>query len=110
RILPLQIAVENERLDFKHKKKNRLHGMGAVLAGGAVYFLGYANENYVLFFLGLLILLIGSLLLMPHATEKAVRGALKVTGRRLGRLVHPALRNMLPQARRNALAVISISL
>lgn len=110
RILPLQIAVENERLDFKHKKKNRLHGMGAVLAGGAVYFLGYANENYVLFFLGLLILLIGSLLLMPHATEKAVRGALKVTGRRLGRLVHLTLRNMLPQARRNALAVISISL
>jgi|GEM_PF-728965 len=110
RILPLQIAVENERLDFKHKKKNRLHGMGAVLAGGAVYFLGYANENYVLFFLGLLILLIGSLLLMPHATEKAVRGALKVTGRRLGRLVHLTLKNMLPQARRNALAVISISL
>jgi len=110
RILPLQIAEENERLDFKHKKRHRLRGLGAALAGGAVYLFGYIEKNYVLFFLGLLILLIGTLLLMPHVIEKVIHGSLKVIGRRLGRLVYLTLKHMLPQVRRNAFAVISISL
>jgi putative ABC transport system permease protein len=80
------------------------------LTGGAVYFFGYVNENYVLLFPGMLILLIGSLLLMPHVIEKLIHGVLKVVGRRLGRLVYLTFKNMLPQVRRNAFAVISVSL
>lgn len=110
RILPQEIMEENERLDFKHKKKHKRRGWIVVLTGGAVYFFGYVNENYVLLFPGMLILLIGSLLLMPHVIEKLIHGVLKVVGRRLGRLVYLTFKNMLPQVRRNAFAVISVSL
>jgi len=110
RILPLEIAEENERLDFKHKKKHKLRGLGTALTGSALYLFGYIDENYVLFFPGLFILFIGSLLFMPYVIEKVIHGTLKVVGRRLGRHVYLTFKNMLPQVRRNAFAVISISL
>jgi putative ABC transport system permease protein len=110
KILPLKIAEENERLDFKQKKNQRLRGWGAASIGIVVYFVGYMNENYLMFFLGLLFLLIGCLLLMPYLVERVIQGSLKVIGRRLGQLVYLTFKNMLPQVRRNAFTVISISL
>ena len=110
RILPLKIAEENERLDFRHKKRHRLRGLGTALTGIVMYMFGYVNGNYAVLFPGLIILLIGSLLLMPHAVERAIQGTVKGIGLRLGRLVYLTLRHMLPQVKRNAFAVISIAL
>jgi len=109
-ILPREMMEENERLDFKHKTKHKRRGWIALLTGSIAYLFGYVNENYALLFPGLLILLAGCLLLMPRAVEKVIHGALKVIGRRIGRIVYLTFKNMLPQVRRNAFAVIPVSL
>ena len=110
RILPLQLAEANERLDFGGGKNRGRRGLTAAATGITMYLFGYVNDHYVLLFPGLLILLIGCLLLIPVAIERAIRGTWRIAGRRLGRLVRLTLKQMMPQARRNAFAIVSISL
>lgn len=110
RILPLQIAEENERLDFRRGKGRRLIGWGAALTGGGLYLFGYIEGKDYLLFPGMVLLLIGSLSLMPRAVEWVLRGSMRAGGRQFGRLTYLTLLHMLPQVRRNAFAIVSIAL
>lgn len=114
-ILPLKITEDNERLEFNHKKRKSRKGKWFVIVGISLYIVGYVfaidNEAaYVLVFAGIFLFFIGSLLLLPYVIEKLLTGFFRWIGRKLGRHVYLAIKNMLPQVRRNTFSIISVSL
>lgn len=110
KILPLKIAEENERLDFKHKKRNGRRGFILMVSSLVLYVWGYVYDRYVFIFAGIVFFFLASLFLLPHGIEKILNGVLKGSGRKLGQPIYLAIKNMLPQVKRNTFTIISIAL
>lgn len=114
KILPLKINEDNEHLNFKHKKGKSRIGKVSTTLGLILYIVGYvfamdSEGAYVIVFVGILLFFIGCLLLLPYVIEKILTGIFKLAGRKLGSNVYLAMKNMLPQVKRNTLSVMSIS-
>src|SRR5690606_8310451 len=107
KILPVKIAEENERLNFKHKNSRK--SMVLTALGLALYIFGFKYDYYFLIFVGIFSFLIGVLLFFPYLIEKLIKVMLKLLGQKIGRNAYLAVKNMLPQVRRNSFSVISIA-
>lgn len=110
RILPVKLAEDVERLDFKGGKKAGRTGRWALLSGIFLYAAGYVFEKYAVLLAGLLLAFIGSLLVVPAVVEMLLKGWHRRIGRRWGRYVYLAVKTMLPQTRKNAFSMLSVAL
>lgn len=111
RILPVKLAEDMERLDFRGRKgTKKWRGRLPSAVGLFLYVAGYAFEQYAVLLLGILLFLGGSLLLVPSVAEALLKRWHRRIGRKWGRHLYLAVSTMLPQIRKNAFSVLSVSL
>ncbi|WP_077302793.1 ABC transporter permease [Virgibacillus pantothenticus] len=114
KILPLKLIQENERQGFiLEKSRTRLIKVLSIIAGIFAligYVLSHKNEFFILFVLiGISLFLICLLFLLPNIITLCIKMMLPIIDKIFGKESFIAINNLLPQVRKNTLAIISIS-
>ncbi|WP_019635172.1 ABC transporter permease [Paenibacillus fonticola] len=114
-ILPLQVLQGNEKGDFSFTKARRKLGKFIMAAGiflliyGKILTASY-DSDALLVLLGILLFIIGVFVLFPLYLSALLTGLLPVIQRLLGRVSFVAIKNVIPQVRKNTFVILSLSI
>lgn len=112
KILPLKIIEENEKQDFILDRTRLTKVLSAI--AGTLLFIGYIlyhKSDFFIFFIliGISLFLISLIFLLPKIITSCIKIMLPIIGKIFGSESFIALNNLIPQVRKNTLAIISIS-
>jgi len=111
KILPLKIIQENEELDFKGKKNQKKIGQILIVAGILMMVFGtfFPKENIILFLSSSVLTLIGIFLIFPVYLPIVMTALLPFLHKLLGKESYIAIKNVIPQVRKNTFVILTIS-
>lgn len=114
RILPLKMMQSNEQADFSFSNMRRIFGRIIIFAG--LFFLLFgkvlasADSQVLLILLGLLFLILGVFILFPFYLSPLLIRLLPLIQRLFGKVSFVAVKNVIPQVRKNTFVILILSL
>lgn len=113
KVLPLKIMQDNEQNDFSHKRLRTGFGKGLLYSGIFLIIIGIISDSggsqALTFLLAALLLVFGMFKLFPVYLSPILIRLLPVMKILLGKVSYVAVKNLIPQVRKNTFVVLTIS-
>ncbi|MGY3312022.1 putative ABC transport system permease protein [Peribacillus simplex] len=114
KILPLKIIQQNEKIDFSYKKIRRNFGYGLFLISLLFICLGKVmpktqTTGVVCLLIAAVLLLIGIYMLFPIYISSILTSILPIIRLFSGNVSFVAIKNLIPQVRKNTFVILTIS-
>lgn len=109
RLLPILIMQQNENRDFGYKKIRKIIGFALLFIALLLICIGKAMMGVASVLLGAIILLISIYLLFPIYIGTILTWFLPVIKKTLGNVSYIAIKNLVPQVRKNTFVILTVS-
>ncbi|WP_158589644.1 MULTISPECIES: FtsX-like permease family protein [Clostridia] len=110
KILPMIVMQDNEMLDIPYRNVIKWTGILAIMFSMLLLLLGVLSNNMaMLTLLGMLFLLVGFYCFIPIYLSNILKMLLAMINRLFGRISYLAVKNLIPQVRKNIFIILSIS-
>ncbi|MDL0437535.1 MULTISPECIES: ABC transporter permease [unclassified Niallia] len=114
KLLPLKIMQENEKNDFSYRKTRRNIGFGLIFIALLLICIGKVmpkteGTGVLCIFIAALFLLSSIYLLFPVYLSAALIGVLPIIKKLFGNVSYIAIKNLVPQVRKNTFVMLTIS-
>ncbi|WML43911.1 FtsX-like permease family protein [Neobacillus sp. PS3-40] len=109
KILPIKILQSNEENDFSGKKFRKILGTSILIACLSLIVFGIANRVPLYILVAALLLVLGVFQLLPLLLPTILARISPLIGIVFGKQAYIAIRNMIPQVRRNTFVILTIS-
>lgn len=111
KILPMIVMKDNEKLDIPYRNAIKWTGILAIIFSALLLLLGVLSSNMVMLtLLGILFLLVGVYCLIPIYLSTILEMLIPMINRLFGRISYLAVKNLIPQVRKNIFIILSISI
>ncbi|MCR8845076.1 ABC transporter permease [Paenibacillus sp. SC116] len=113
KILPLMIVQQNEEIDFSNSRFKKRVGQALIISSIFFVFVGFSHSaeepQPIYFLLAALLLIIGIFRLFPIYLTPMLNRVSPILKLLLGNVSYVAIRNVIPQVRKNTFIILIIS-
>lgn len=114
KILPLKMLQSNEQVDFAFSSIRRTLGKIVIYSGGFLLIFGKilasADTQVLLIILGLLLFIFGVFMMVPFYLSPLFMRLLPIIQKFFGKISFVAIKNVIPQVRKNTFVILILSL